>query len=246
MLSVDADVIVPATLLAREQYAARTIRPRIHAQLDRFLKPVGNKNPSVAWSNRPALTSLDPSPDLLSRLSIDRSVAPVSEFRGGTTQVMRALRRFVAGPLHGYAARRNRPEADATSRLSPYLHFGQVGPHTVALAALAAGAPRHDREAYIEELVVRRELAVNFVRYNSHYDRIDSCEPWALRSLAEHRRDPRNYQYTLSQLGSGATHDPLWNAAQRQMVESGWMHGYMRMYWAKKILEWRLFGRGGF
>ncbi len=238
MLSVDADVIVPSAMLAREQYAARTIRPRIHANLERFLKPIGNHVPRVPSSAAPKLGSLTPSPALLAQLSIDRSVPPAADLRGGTTQALRALRRFISGGLNGYAQRRNHPEVDGTSRLSPYLHFGQIGPHTVALAAIASDAPRSDRDAFVEELVVRRELAINFVKYNPNYDRLAGCEPWALRTLEQHRHDPRPYQYSMAQLERGATHDPLWNAAQRQMVVSGWMHGYVRMYWAKKILEW--------
>jgi deoxyribodipyrimidine photo-lyase len=238
MLSVDADVIVPSAILGREQYAARTIRPRIRAELDRFLTPIGNQVPHVPWRSQAALKSLVPAPALLSKLSIDRSIEAVPDFRGGTTQAMRALRRFTGGALTGYAARRNLPEIDGTSRLSPYLHFGHIGPHTVALAAMSSGAPRPDREAFIEELIVRRELAINFVKYNTSYDSIAACEPWALRTLEEHRGDKRAYRYSMAQLERGGTHDPLWNAAQRQMVEAGWMHGYMRMYWAKKILEW--------
>ncbi len=238
VLSVDADVVVPSAIIGREQYAARTIRPRIHAHLGRFLKPVGNQVARVPWRARPRIASLKPSPALLSELAIDRSVRPVAEFHGGTTAALRALRRFVGGALKDYATRRNHPEADGTSRLSPYLHFGHLGPHTVALAALESDAARGDREAFIEELIVRRELAINFVRFNSNYDRIAGCEPWALRTLEEHRRDPRRDRYSRAQLEQAQTHDPLWNAAQRQMVESGWMHGYMRMYWAKKILEW--------
>jgi deoxyribodipyrimidine photo-lyase len=238
LLSVDADVVVPSAVIGREQYAARTLRPRIHSQLDRFLRPVGNRALRVPWNNRPRLTSLKPSPALLSELAIDRSVPPVPGFHGGTTSALSALKRFVRGGLNDYGSRRNHPEADGTSRLSPYLHFGHLGPHTVALAALASDVSRHDREAFIEELIVRRELAINFVRFNSNYDRLMSCEPWALRTLEEHRGDPRSNRYTRTQLERAQTHDPLWNAEQRQMVESGWMHGYMRMYWAKKILEW--------
>ncbi|MFA5190523.1 MAG: deoxyribodipyrimidine photolyase, partial [Verrucomicrobiia bacterium] len=125
-----------------------------------------------------------------------------------------------------------------TSQLSPYLHFGHIGPRTVALAVRDAGAPAADRDAFLEQMIVRRELAVNFVRYNPRYDSLGSAEPWALRTLREHAHDPRPYVYTERQLENAGTHDPLWNAAQRQMVLAGWMHGYVRMYWAKKILEW--------
>jgi deoxyribodipyrimidine photo-lyase len=236
--TVDADVIVPSRLLAKEQYAARTIRPRIHAALGDFLQPVHRHVPRHDWRPGRRLPSLQPDLDLLDGLPFDRSVDPVGTFRGGSRAARSALRRFVAERLAGYAGNRNHPERDGTSRLSPYLHFGHIGPHTVALAVQEAHAPAGDREAFLEELIVRRELAVNFVRYNPAYDSLGGGEPWALRTLGAHRRDPRSHRYTPRQLEEAETHDELWNAAQRQMVCSGWMHGYMRMYWAKKILEW--------
>jgi deoxyribodipyrimidine photo-lyase len=236
--TVDADVIVPSKLLGKEHYAARTIRPRLLEHLDEFFRPLRNPRARLAWKLPKGLQSLRPEAALLEGFPIDRSVGPVSAFRGGGDEALKALRRFVRERLRGYAARRNRPELDGTSQLSPYLHFGHIGPHMVALAVKNADAPRQDREAFLEELIVRRELAINFVRFNPLYDRLESCEAWARRSLAKHRRDERQYVYTQQQLENAETHDPLWNAAQRQMVSSGWMHGYLRMYWAKKILEW--------
>ncbi len=236
--TVDADVIVPSKLLEKEQYAARTIRPRLRALLDEFLVPPANPRARVAWKRPRRLASLRPESDLLEGFPIDRSVPPVAAMRGGSAEAQRALSAFVRRRLRGYAVERNRPETDGTSRLSPYLHFGHLGPHTVALAVRRAGAPRADREAFLEELVVRRELAVNFVRFNRNYDRLAGCEPWALRTLGAHRRDEREHSYSLRRLEGAETHDPLWNAAQRQMTAGGWMHGYLRMYWAKKILEW--------
>jgi deoxyribodipyrimidine photo-lyase len=236
--TVDADVIVPSRLLHKEQYAARTIRPRIHAQLPTFLRAIRRQVPRHTWTQPGGLQTLRPGLNLLDGFSVDRSVGPVATCRGGSHAARQALRRFVAERLAGYAEHRNHPERDATSRLSPYLHFGHIGPHTVALAVRDADAPARDRDALLEELIVRRELAVNFVRYNPAYDRLGSAEPWAIRTLTAHRSDPRPHRYTPRQLEQAETHDPLWNAAQRQMVCTGWMHGYLRMYWAKKILEW--------
>ena len=122
--------------------------------------------------------------------------------------------------------------------MSAFLHYGQIGPRTVALAVRGADVPAADRDAFLEELIVRRELAINFVRFNPHYDRLEGCEPWACRTLDAHRDDPRRPQYSETRLEQAETHDPLWNAAQCQVVQTGWMHGYVRMYWAKKILEW--------
>ena len=236
--TVDADVIVPSRLLQKEQYAARTIRPRIQAHLPRFLHPICRQVPRHVWIRPRRLHGLRADLSVLDDFALDRSVSPVCTYRGGSHAADRVLRRFLRTRLRGYAEQRNHPERDATSQLSPYLHFGHIGPHTVALAVRAADAPARDREAFLEQLIVRRELAVNFVRYNQAYDRLGSAEPWALRTLAAHRADPRPYRYTSRQLEQAETHDALWNAAQRQMVGTGWMHGYLRMYWAKKILEW--------
>ena len=127
---------------------------------------------------------------------------------------------------------------DGTSRLSPYLHFGHLGPHRVALAIQDAHAPTLAKQAFLEQLIVRRELAVNFVRFNSLYDSMECLEPWADRSFAQHTGDRRPVIYSDQQLQNAETHDPLWNAAQKQMILTGWMHNYLRMYWAKRILEW--------
>jgi deoxyribodipyrimidine photo-lyase len=238
VLNVDAHVIVPSAILGKEHYAARTIRPKIHAQLERFLIPVSNHRVRVGWRPPREFHTAVPNRELLETLKLDRTVAACASFAGGTTAALTRLKRFVAHGLAHYATRRNAPPLDGTSGLSPYLHFGQIGPHTIAIAAREADVPDEDRNAFLEELIVRRELAINFTTYNRRYASIDSCEPWARRTLARHADDPRAPAYTERRLEQAETHDALWNAAQRQMVEAGWMHGYMRMYWAKKILEW--------
>jgi deoxyribodipyrimidine photo-lyase len=236
--TVDADVIVPSKLLGKEHYAARTIRPKIHALLPEFLQPLANPLAKVAWKRPRDLNSMTPDLSLLDNFTVDRSVGPVFSHVGGSGQGRKALQQFLKFRLKGYAANRNHPDLDGTSQLSPYLHFGHIGVHTVALAVKNAHAPLRDRQAFLDELIVRRELAINFVRFNPHYESFDSCEPWAYRTLRAHARDERSHRYTEKQLENAETHDPLWNAAQKQMVLSGWMHGYLRMYWAKKILEW--------
>jgi deoxyribodipyrimidine photo-lyase len=236
--TVDSDVIVPTRLLEKEHYAARSIRPRIRAHTDRFLKPLKNPHSHFRWKPPRGLHFLDAQDNLLQGLPLDCSARPVTSFRGGTTEALKTLRRFVKEHLKGYSEGRNRPELDLTSQLSPYLHFGHIGPLTVALAVRASGAPQPDCDAYLEQILVRRELAINFVRFNPDYDRLESCPPWARHTLDEHARDKRPYLYTEAQLENAETHDPLWNAAQQQMVHAGWMHNYLRMYWGKKILEW--------
>lgn len=236
--TVDADVVVPSRLLGKEHYAARTIRPKIQAQLEKFLFSIKNPSAKIPWKDHSRLPSLHTDDPLLEGFPVNRSVSPVTGFRGGSRAAVQALQFFLRVRLKGYAKNRNKPELHGTSQLSPYLHFGHIGPHTVALAVRSSAVPSQDRKAFLEELIVRRELAVNFVRFNADYEKFDSCEPWADLTLRLHIRDPRPSLYTESQLENAETHDPLWNAAQKQMVLTGWMHGYLRMYWAKKILEW--------
>ncbi len=239
--TVDADVIVPSKLLEKEQYAARTIRPRLQAKLEQFLQPLRNPRAKLEWVKPERLPALpdDGSFDITQGWkTLDRSVQPVDSFRGGTGEALKLLRDFVAHKLATYPRRHGKPEVDGTSRLSPYLHFGHISPVTVALAVESADAPRAAKDAYLNELITWRELAVNFAHFNKLYDSIESAPNWAHRTLAEHAKDERPVVYTREQLEAAETHDELWNAAQRQMRYAGWMHNYMRMLWAKKILEW--------
>jgi deoxyribodipyrimidine photo-lyase len=235
--TVDADVIVPSRMLLKEQYAAYTARPIIHRLLSEFLQPPGNSKARIQWQPDAKLQSLPPDTAITEDWTLDRTVGPVEKFSGGSEAGLQRLKSFLKNGLDGYVKHRNLPEMDATSHLSPYLHFGHLGPHTVALAVKDADASRAAKDAFLEQLIVRRELAVNFVRFNPDYDSFECAEPWAHKSLAQHAADERKI-YSEGQLEDAATHDPLWNAAQQQMVFSGWMHNYMRMYWAKKILEW--------
>lgn len=236
--TVDADVIVPSRLFEKEHYAARTIRPRIQELLPQYL--VASKNPRARtpWHPPSGLASHPLTEDFGREWKIDRSIQKPTEWRGGSKQGLRALRAFVRKKLSNYPEDRNHPELDGTSRLSPYLHFGHLGPHTVALAIQKASVSPKAKAAFLEQLIVRRELAVNFVRFNPSYDSMECREPWADRSMARHAGDPRPALYNEQQLEGAETHDPLWNAAQKQMVLTGWMHNYLRMYWAKKVLEW--------
>jgi deoxyribodipyrimidine photo-lyase len=233
--TVDADVIVPSVLLEKEQYSAATARPRLQRQMEWCLRPIRRQQARVPWS---AADDVDGA--ALSTL-LDRMGVPSggqAAVRGGRVAGLNRLREFVRRGLDGYAEGRTEPSLDATSRLSPYLHFGQLGPREVALAVRDANAPQADRQAFLEQFIVRRELSVNFVRFNPRYDSLAGCEGWARAALDRHRADQRAPCYSERQLEEAATHDPLWNAAQRQMMETGWMHGYLRMYWAKKVLEW--------
>ncbi len=239
--TVDADVVVPSKLLEKEQYAARIIRPRLNQRLQEFLAPQFNIKAKTEWSKPRALQSLpdDGSFDLTEHWKhLDRSVQPVSSFRGGTAEALKLLRDFVAHKLAHYPERHGKPEIDGTSRLSPYLHFGHIGPHTVARAVEESNAPRATKDDYLDQMITWRELSINFVHFNPLYDSIESAPDWAHRTLGQHIHDQRPVAYSHEQMERAETHDDLWNAAQQQMLHAGWMHNYMRMYWAKKILEW--------
>jgi len=236
--TVDADVIVPSKLLDKAHYAAHTIRPRLQALQKQYLVASRNPEAHVPWRRPTNLISLDPASGITRGWNINRSVLPVTAWRGGTAEGLRLLHDFLNHKLHGYKTQRNRPETDHTSRLSPYLHFGQISPITVAMAVENTHAPQADKDAYLDQVTTWRELAANLVRFNPEYDNIECGEPWAHRTLAKHANDHRPILYAERQLESAETHDQLWNAAQMQMVNTGWMHNYLRMYWAKKILEW--------
>lgn len=244
--TVDADVIVPTKFFEKEEYAARTLRPKINRHLPQYLQPLANPELNVRWDEaaRPAsLPALLPQQPLdaaavLAALPLDRSVAPVKHYTGGTAAGLQRLQFFINERLVRYDTDRNLPHRPGTSDMSPYLHFGHVGPHTIALAVREFKAPDAAKDALLEELIVRRELAINYVARNPRYDSLAGCHAWARKTLDEHRQDQREYLYTAAQFENAETHDPLWNAAQKEMVVTGKMHGYLRMYWAKKLLEW--------
>lgn len=236
--TVDSDVIVPSTLLQKAQYAARIIRPRLFAHLDDFLVPCSNPKAHHPWTTPKAVRSLPVDFDITQGWPLDRSVQGVSSFKGGRREARRLLREFIENKLNGYAIKRNKPELDGSTRLSPYLHFGHIGPLTIVLAVQKADAPQEDKDSLFNEMIVWRELAINMCWFNPLYDSFEIAEPWAQRTLLQHAKDPRPVLYTERQLENAETYDELWNAAQRQMVTQGWMHNVMRMYWAKKILEW--------
>ncbi len=238
LIQVEGNVVVPVEVASqKEEYSAATFRPGVTRQLDRFLHPVESVSPRKSSLSLDVPTLAGETTDnLLSRITIDRTVPPSDRFRGGTTEADRRFEQFLTHRLEGFAENRNDPGGDGSSDMSPYLHFGQVSPVTLAVLAQEHGGS--GTPAFLEELIVRRELAVNFVRYNEGYDSYLSLPAWAQRTLALHQADQREYGYTPDELERAATHDPYWNAAQQEMMKTGKMKGYMRMYWGKKILEW--------
>jgi len=241
VVQVESDVVVPMEVASdKEAYAASTLRPRINAHLKRFLVPM-RRTPVRRDSLSFRFDSLDITrTDVVgSQLRVDRSVAPVEGFRGGASHATRLLNEFVAKKLKYYHDHRSDPSMDLGSHMSPYLHFGQVSPLHIALKVRQArGKPKASKEAFLEELIVRRELSMNFVHFNPHYDSFEALPDWAKKTLKAHGKDRREYLYGLEELEHGQTHDAYWNAAQKEMVGTGKMHNYMRMYWGKKILEW--------
>ena len=243
LVQVEGDVVVPVeTASGKHEYAARTLRPKLHRLWDEYLEPLKARRVKRKADGLKLESEIDVSnPDkVLAGMSLDTSVAPVKRFTGGHTEATRRLKAYLAGPFAGYGADRNKPEADAASHMSPYLHFGQISPVEIALAVRAAKkGGREDRQAYLEELIVRRELAMNHVFYTEGYDAYETALPdWARKTLSEHAKDERPHRYSEKQLAAGETHDIYWNAAMREMRETGYMHNHLRMYWGKKILEW--------
>ena len=241
--TVDADVVVPSRVFNRTYFLLHHFRPHLHRELPRFLTEPAKIRPHFEWKPIKGLACFSLSGDITAGFTkLDRTVRPVDTFTGGAHAALKRLHEFAHHDLAHYEVQRNHPEVEGTSRLSPYLHFGNISPTTIALAiddAVKEGrATTAARDRYLDELIGWRELSVLFVRYNENYDNWQCAEPWAHQSLRAHVRDARPHRYAFEQLERAETGDDLWNAAQRQMVDTGWMHNYMRMYWAKKILEW--------
>lgn len=238
LLQVEGDVVVPVEEASeKEEYAARTIRPKINDRLDEFLNAEERLKPKVSSLDLELTVKSRQPESILDELDVDRSVKPVSGFTGGTNQAKELLDEFIEKKLDDYGELSNDPTKDNLSEMSPYLHFGQISPIYIAQKVKEADSP--GEEDYLEQLIVRRELGVNFVHYNENYDDFGSILPdWAFESLMEHEDDEREYLYSLEEFENAETHDPYWNAAQKEMNLTGKTHGYMRMYWGKKILEW--------
>ncbi len=234
---VDAHNVVPCWVASQKpEYGAYTIRPKIHRLLDEYLDTFGKlKAHHVTWKEGASKNEWD---EAVRVIGTDRSVPVVDWILPGEREARKALSFFLKHKLPTYEKIRNDPVQDGQSNLSPYLHFGQLSAQRVALEVMKADAPEDMKKVFLEELIVRRELSDNFCYYNHDYDKVSGFPDWARRTLDRHRRDPRAFIYSTEQFEHAQTHDDLWNAAQMEMVKRGKMHGYMRMYWAKKILEW--------
>lgn len=234
--TVDAHNIAPVWEASdKQEFGAYTIRPKIQKKLDEFLdkfpkiskqKDHGLKSDKVDWEKA------------RKSLKINFDVKEVDWIKPGESAAQKMLRSFFDERLTDYDEKRNDPNENVLSNLSPYLHFGQISAQRIAMETNSRRHSVETKDAFLEELIIRRELSDNFCFYNKNYDSFEGFPEWAKKTLNEHRKDEREYTYDLEQFEKAETHDDLWNAAQIEMVTTGKMHGYMRMYWAKKILEW--------
>jgi deoxyribodipyrimidine photo-lyase len=242
-LVVDSSCVVPMNRHPKREYAAYTIRPKIHKVWADYLHPFETGRPQVPYtaacpSWHTAVTDAN-IPELVASCDIDHSVPPSTTFRGGRLAAEKHLQHFLAHNLRRYARERNEPSAHATSGLSPYLHFGHLSALEVATAAKQHAAEhRLIADEFLEELIVRRELAFNFARHSGDPEALTNLPAWALDTLRKHQADVRDPVYTRDDFEQARTHDELWNATQREMLLRGKIHGYYRMYWGKKIIEW--------
>ncbi len=240
---VDSNGIIPMSKFDKEEYAAYTIRPKINKLLDHYLKPLAEETIKVGIIElevdcpETIVTGSDIA-RLVAECEIDHTVPPSAHYRGGSAAGRERLNRFVEEILPDYDKARSKPDRDGSSRLSPYLHFGFLSSLEIALAVRDADATQESIDAYLEELIVRRELSFNMTRHNENYDSLAALPPWVHKTMREHADDERPITYNLEQLEAAETHDELWNAAQREMVATGEMHNYVRMLWGKNIIAW--------
>jgi deoxyribodipyrimidine photo-lyase len=230
---VDAHNIAPCWFASpKQEFAARTFRPKIMAVVKDFLEPFPALKKQSYSLGEPINWKA-----AYKKITVDEAVPPVTWITPGEAAAKKALNHFISTKLSEYENDRNDPSTAGQSDLSPYFHFGHLAPARVALEIYKKSGAHRGATAFLEEMVVRRELSDNFCFYNQAYDSFTGFPAWAQKTLNEHRLDQRQI-YTLSELEHSKTHDDLWNAAQTEMVVRGKMHGYLRMYWAKKILEW--------
>lgn len=247
-IAVDSSCIVPMSVHEKRAYGAYTIRPKIHRELPNYLKPVAPLRLKHKWNDdllpataRNVRTEVTPSniPALVASCEIDHSINPSISFTGGPGAASKHLKVFVETKLARYSRESGKPSKHATSDLSPYLHFGHISSLEVALAAREY-AEEHKLMAgeFLEELIVRRELAFNFAHFAPDVESFDVLPDWCKKTMHEHARDARPHLYTRQQLHDAGTSDQLWNATQKELLIRGKIHGYYRMYWGKKIIEW--------
>ena len=236
LYEVDSHNIIPAWIVSdKKEYAAYTIRPKIKRILDDFLTDIPPlKRHPIDWNQALNIPVSSCHPASVPHQTSVENAWPCA----GETQARIAADNFVKNGLENYAESRNNPCMKGQSGLSPYLHFGHLSAQRLAWMVLRSELPAESKEHFLEELIVRRELSDNFCLHEPFYDTFAGFPEWARKTLDQHRNDKREYIYSFPDLAAGNTHEQLWNACQVDLVQSGKLHGYLRMYWAKKILEW--------
>ena len=237
---VESDLIVPVEVCSdKEEYSAATIRKKIWKNIEKFdklpvLEEIINKQKlSITNIQIENLENID---DIIDKMRLNNEITK-GIFIGGRKNAQKKLSEFLEKKIMKYGDNASDPSLNYLSELSPYIHFGQIS--TLEIYNAVRNIKGEGVEKFIEELVVRRELAYNFVYYNVNYDNYNYVTySWAYDTLNKHLDDERKYIYKIEDFENGKTHDKYWNSAQLEMVYTGKMHGYMRMYWAKKILEW--------
>ncbi|MEJ5244235.1 MAG: deoxyribodipyrimidine photo-lyase [Bacteroidota bacterium] len=232
---VDAHNIVPAFYVTdKQEFSAYTIRPKLHKLLQEFLEEFPKIEYYLQNGNINKIDYFQNIDNYLKRIDY---INPIT-FKPGANEAINVLNFFIENKLIHYSEKRNDPSINYQSNLSPYLHFGHISAQRILLEVLSKnGIEEHSKE-FIEELFVRRELSDNFCLFNTNYDNFDGFPEWAKATLNNHRTDKRDHIYSIEEFETAKTHDIYWNAAQKEMLTTGKMHGYMRMYWCKKILEW--------
>ena len=242
VVEVESDVVVPVDEVSnKSEFAARTIRPKIHKLWDQYLSPLAKTAVKESSLGLKIKSDFDVSkPEVvLGQIECDRGVKKSKQLKGGAHTAKSLLEEFIKSKLNGYAEGRNEPADGQTSLMSAYLQYGHMSPVELALRVKNSNVGSiADRDSFIEELIIRRELSHNFCMNCPNYDSFDCLPDWCKKTLAAHEKDVRQFVYTRDQLEKAQTHDAYWNAAQLEMVRTGYMHNYMRMYWGKKILEW--------
>ncbi len=238
---VETEVVVPVELASnKREHAARTLRPKINEHLGDFLvelEPTQVEKQSLSMSVDGL--NLSDTDGILDGMNLDEGASRISHlYKGGTSEAKGIFKDFLENRFGDYVEHRNQPQTDDVSHMSKYLHYGHISPIYVALKIQDANPPQEDLDSYLEELIIRRELSMNFCHYTPDYDQFSNLPDWAKETLKEHAGDHREYVYTREQLENSETHDEYWNAAMNEMRHTGYMHNYMRMYWGKKILEW--------
>uniref|UniRef100_A0A915DFP7 Deoxyribodipyrimidine photo-lyase n=1 Tax=Ditylenchus dipsaci TaxID=166011 RepID=A0A915DFP7_9BILA len=242
LTTVESNVVVPVELASQKsETAARTFRPKVWQRAKDFLIAADLPDPETALLSKDSLPN-GPELDVekeLEQTKADCSTKKPSYAKGGESQAKLMLKSFLESGLNIYGTERNFPGLGGQSNLSGFLRFGMISPVEVILSVSASKSKKENKDSFIEELLVRRELSMNFIWFEpDSYDSLESIPDWAKITLKIHAKDKRKTLYTYEQLETGKTKDPFWNAAQLEMVNTGKMHGYMRMYWAKKAIEW--------